>query len=209
MTGLCRASWQRSVDFFASGAPKAAALLLGTLLLASCAGTPAPVVGVASDPYEIAEVDVVIAKNVSYGADMIDGSSPQEYAKRLQVALKKKLSTELVQPKSGKKPARLEVVLDRVSLSSGIGRALLKTESQIGGYVPLADKRTKAVIGRLDQLYVDDDSLRVYGGGGGAAGGILAIGALAANAVQSGDESRIGSVVDPFTAQVKAWLGRP
>jgi hypothetical protein len=26
---------------------------------------PAPVAGVASDPYEIAEVDVVIAKNVS------------------------------------------------------------------------------------------------------------------------------------------------
>jgi hypothetical protein len=103
----------------------------------------------------------------------------------------------------------LKVVLDRVSLSSGIGRALLKTESQIGGYVTLTGKRTKTVIGRLDQLYVDDDSLRGYGGGGGTAGGILAIGALAANAVQSGDESRIGSVVDPFTAQVKAWLGRP
>ncbi len=157
MTDFCRASWQGSADIFALRALKAAAALLGTLLLASCAGTPGPVVGVASDPYEIAEVDVVIAKNVSYGADMIDGSSPQEYAKRLQVALKHKLSAELVQPKSRKKAAKLEVVLDRVSLSSGIGRALLKTESQIGGYVTLTDKRTKTVIGRLDQLYVDDE----------------------------------------------------
>jgi hypothetical protein len=184
-------------------------VLLGALLLASCAGTMAPTVGLAGDPYEIAEVDVVIAKDVNYGADMIDGSSPQDYAKRLKVALKQKLSAELVQPKSGKKAARLEVVLDRVSLSSGIGRALLKTESQIGGYVTLTDKRTKTVVARLDQLYVDDDSLRVYGGGSGGAGAILAMGALAANVVQSGDEDRIASVVNPFTTQVKAWLGRP
>jgi hypothetical protein len=209
MTVFCRASLQRSADLFVSRALKTAAVLLGALLLASCAGTPGPAVGIAGDPYEIAEVDVVIAKNVSYGADMIDGSSPQEYAKKLQVALKQRLSAELVQPKSGKKPAKLEVVLDRVSLSSGIGRALLKTESQIGGYVTLSDKRSKAIIARLDQLYVDDDSLRVYGGGSGGAGAILAMGALAANVVQSGDDTRINSVVDPFTKQVKAWLGKP
>jgi hypothetical protein len=210
MTIHSRASWQRSADFFASRTLKAAAVLLGALLLASCAGTPAPVVGIAGDPYEITEVDVVIAKDVSYGADMIDGSSPQEYAKRLQVALKQRLSAELVRrPKSGKKPAKLVAVLDRVSLSSGIGRALLKSGSQIGGYVTLTDKRSKMVIARLDQLYVDDDSLRVYGGGSGSAGAILAFGALAANVVQSGDDSRIASVVDPFTAQIKAWLGRP
>ncbi len=209
MTVFYRASWRRSADILAPRALKAAAVLLGALLLASCAGTPAPVVGIAGDPYEIAEVDVVIAKDVNYGADMIDGSSPQEYAKRLRLALKRRLSAELVQRKPGKKQAKLEVVLDKISLSSGVGRALLKSESQIGGYVTLSDKRTRAVIATLDPLYVNDDSLRVYGGGSGSAGAILAFGALAANVVQSGDDSRISSVVDPFTARIKAWLGKP
>ena len=140
---------------------------------------------------------------------MIDGTPPQEFAKKLQVALKQRLAAELVRPKSPKRQARLEVVLDQVDMSSGIGRALLKSESKIGGYAFLTDKRTKAQIARLDALYVDDDSMRVYGGGGGNIGTVLALGALAANAAQSGDNTRIDSVVGPFTTQLKAWLGRP
>jgi hypothetical protein len=203
------ASWHRSAGSFASWSLKAA-VLLGALLLASCAGTvaEAPQVPLIAEPFDITEVDVILSKSVNYGVEMIDGSSSKEFAQKVQVALKQKLTAELVQPKTQRKQIRLEVVLDRVDLSSGIGRAVLKSESNIGGFVTLIDKRTKNALARRD-LYTGDDSTRFYGGGDGKLGGVFALGALAANAAQSGDDTRIASVVDPFTARVKAWLGRP
>jgi hypothetical protein len=183
-------------------------VLLGALLLASCAGTvaeaPAPLI---AEPYDITEVDVILSKSIAYGAEMIDGSSQKEFAEKVRASLKQKLTADLVQPKSSRKPIRLEVVLDRVDLSSGIGRAVLKSESNIGGFISLIDKRTKTALARRN-LFTGDDSTRFYGGGSGNLGGVFALGALAANAAQSGDDTRIASVVDPFTSMVKAWLGR-
>jgi hypothetical protein len=224
MTGLVRASWLRSVTICASrfsktswqnlrGAPRAAAanlaLLLGALLLASCAGTvaEAPPVPLIAEPYDIVEVDVILSKSINYGVEMIDGSSPQEFAKKVQASLKQKLTADLIQPKSQRKQVKLEVILDRVDLSSGIGRAVLKSESNIGGFATLIDKRTKNALARRE-FFTGDDSTRFYGGGNGNLGGVFALGALAANAAQSGDDTRIASVVDPFMARVKAWLGR-
>jgi hypothetical protein len=220
MIELVRASWQRAGSFCASvflkfagwNAPRAlvpvAAALTGALLLASCAGTPVTV-GVAGDPYEIVEVDVINAKNVDYGAELADGSSPQELGRKVQAALKHKLTAELARPKTQKMPAKLEVVLDKLSLSSAFERAVLKSDSRIGGSLILVDKRTKHVISKQEQRYIDDDSIKAYGGGTGVAGGLLALGALAVNAAQSSDEERIAAVVNPFTAMVKTWLGRP
>jgi hypothetical protein len=224
MASLGLASWQRSVKLCASWFSKASwqslrrarrapanfAVLLGALLLASCATTvaEAPPVPLIAEPYDIAEVDVILSKSIAYGAEMIDGSSQKEFAEKVRASLKQKLTADLVQPKSSRKPIRLEVVLDRVDLSSGIGRAVLKSESNIGGFVSLIDKRTKTALARRN-LFTGDDSTRFYGGGDGKLGGIFALGALAANAAQSGDDTRIASVVDPFTSMVKAWLGRP
>jgi hypothetical protein len=222
MASLGRASWQRSVKFCASWfsrtswqslrvgqrAPANFAVLLGALLLASCAGTtaeaPPPLI---AEPYDIAEVDVILSKSITYGVEMIDGSSQQEFAEKVRASLKQKLTADLVQPKSSRKAIRLEVVLDRVDLSSGIGRAVLKSQSNIGGFVSLIDKRTKTALARRN-LFTGDDSTRFYGGGSGSLGGVFALGALAANAAQSGDDTRIASVVDPFTSMIKAWLGR-
>ncbi len=179
--------------------------------MASCATTvaEAPPPPLIAEPYDIVEADVILSKSINYGVEMIDGSSPQDFAKKVQASLKQKLTADLVQPKSStKKPIKLEVILDRVDLSSGIGRAVLKSESNIGGFATLVDKRTKTALARRE-FYTGDDSTRFYGGGDGKMGGIFALGALAANAAQSGDDTRIASVVDPFMARVKAWLGRP
>jgi hypothetical protein len=186
------------------------AAVLGTVLLASCAGTPEPVAGLAADPYDIAEVDVIISKNVNYGTASLDGSSQQELAGKVQAALKQRLTSELVLVKSQKKPARLEVVLDKIDMSSALGRTLLTLQgnSQIGGDLILKDKRTKTVIASRPALYVIDDSTKVSGGGGGGIGAAFAVAAMAANAAQSSDDDRINSVVAPFTARVKLWLGR-
>jgi hypothetical protein len=186
------------------------AAVLGTLLLASCAGTPEPVAGLAAEPYDITEVDVIISKNVNFGVESLDGSSQKELAAKLQAALKQRLTAELVVAKSQKKPARLEVVLDRIDMSSALGRTLmtLHGDSQIGGDLILKDKRTKAVIASRPALYALDDSTKVSGGGGGGVGAALAVAAMAANAAQSSDDDRIKSVVTPFTAKVKIWLGR-
>ncbi len=196
------------------GGPRAAAanltVLLGALLLASCAGTgvaEAPPVPLIAEPYDIVEVDVILSKSINYGVEMIDGSSPKEFAQKVQASLKQKLTADLVQPKSQRKQIKLEVILDRVDLSSGIGRAVLKSQSNIGGFATLIDKRTKNALARRE-FFTGDDSTRFYGGGDGNLGAVFAVGALAANAAQSGDDTRIASVVDPFMARVKAWLGR-
>jgi hypothetical protein len=182
----------------------------GALLLASCTGTPEPVAGIAADPYDIAEVDVIISKNVNYGVTTLDGSSQLELAKKVQVALRQRLTTELVPAKSQKKSARLEVVLDKIDMSSELGRTLLTLDgnSQIGGDLILKDKRTGAVIASRPALYAMDDSTKVSGGGSGGLGAAFAVAAMAANAAQSSDDDRIKSVVTPFTAKVKLWLGR-
>jgi hypothetical protein len=217
MTGHAQASVSGSVIFSLFRSFKTfrklascAAAVTGVLLLASCAGggVPEPSVGVAGDPYAITDVDVVIAKGVYYGADMADGSSPQELAKQVQAALKKRLTEDLVHTKTSKMPARLEVVLDAVNMSSALGRTMLKSDSKVGGHLALVDKRTKKVISRYDQFYITDDSIKVYGSGSGTAGGIAVIAALAVNAAQSSDEDRIASVVGPFALGVKRWLGR-
>jgi len=184
--------------------------VLGALLLASCAGTPEPVAGLAADPYDIAEVDVHISKNVNYGAASLDGSSQQELAKKVQTALKQRLTAELVPAKSQKKPARLEVILDKINMSSALGRTLLTLDgtSQIGGDLILKDRRTGTIIASRPALYAVDDSTKVSGGGSGGIGAAFAVAAMAANAAQSSDEDRINSVIDPFTAKVKLWLGR-
>jgi hypothetical protein len=186
------------------------AAVAGAFLLASCAGTPEPVAGVAADPYDIGEVDVIISKNVAYGVASLDGTSQQELAKKVQSALKQRLAMELVTPKSRKKLARLEVVLDKIDMSSALGRTLLTLQgnSQIGGDLILKDKRTGAVIASRPALYVLDDSTKVSGGGSGGVGAALAVAAMAANAAQSSDEDRVNSVVNPFTMRVKIWLGR-
>ena len=196
--------WNRPGGF----APLAA--VLGALLLTSCAGMPEPVAGSAADPYDIAEVDVIISKNVNFGVASLDGSSQQELAKKVQAALKQRLTAEVVPPKSPKKPARLEVVLDKVNMSSALGRTLLTLNgnSQIGGDLILKDKRTGTVIASRPALYADDDSAKVSGGGSGGIGAAFAVAAMAANAAQSSDDDRISSVVTPFTAKVKLWLGR-
>ena len=72
------------------------AAVLGALLLTSCAGMPEPVAGTAADPYDIAEVDVIISKNVSFGVASLDGSSQEELAKKVQAALKQRLTVEVV-----------------------------------------------------------------------------------------------------------------
>lgn len=211
MTGLGKSSIQRSAFLHVSRNSRLASLaavVLGALLLASCGGAPEPVVGVAGNPYTITEVDVIITKNVVYGAEMADGSSPQELGRQVQAAMKRKLTAELVEPRTSKMPARLEVVLDHLDMSSALGRTLLKRDSMVGGSLVLVDKRTRAVIARRDGYYINDDSIKAWGGGTGTAGGIAAIGALMFNAAQSSDESRIASVVDPFTAGVMRWLGR-
>ena len=176
------------------------AVMLGALLLASCAGTvaEAPPVPLIAEPYDIAEVDVILSKSIVYGAEMIDGSSQKEFAEKVRVSLKQKLTADLVQPKSSRKAIRLEVVLDRVDLSSGIGRAVLKSESNIGGFVSLIDKRTKTALARRN-FSAGDNSTRFYGGGSGNLGGVFALGALAANAAQSGDD----------TASPRSWTLLP
>ncbi len=168
MASLGRASWQRSVKLCASWfsktswqslrgrrAPANFAVLLSALLLASCATTvaEAPPVPLIAEPYDIAEVDVILSKSIAYGAEMIDGSSQKEFAERVRASLKQKLTADLVQPKSSRKPIRLEVVLDKVDLSSGIGRAVLKSESNIGGFVSLIDKRTKTALARRKSFH--------------------------------------------------------
>ena len=82
------------------GAPANFAVLLGALLLASCAGTvaEAPPVPLIAEPYDIAEVDVILSKSITYGAEMIDGSSQKEFAEKVRVSLKQKLTADLVQP---------------------------------------------------------------------------------------------------------------
>ncbi len=189
-------------------APVVAAL--GTLLLVSCAGTPEPVAGVAADPYDIADVEVTLSKNVNYGVASLDGSSQQELARKVAMALKQRLAQELVVPKSTKKAARLEVVLDRVNMSSALGRTLLTLggNSEIGGDLILKDKRTGAIIASRPAVYASDDSTKANGGGSGGVGAALAVAAMATNAAQSTDDDRINSVVGPFTARVKIWLGR-
>jgi hypothetical protein len=168
------------------------------------------VAGLAADPYDIAEVDVRISKNVNYGVASLDGSSQQELAKKVQAALKQRLTAELVPVKSLKKPARLEVVLDKIDMSSAMGRTLLTLNgnSQIGGDLILKDKRTGTIIASRPALYATDDSTKVSGGGGGGVGAAFAVAAMAANAAQSSDEDRINSVVTPLAARVKLWLGR-
>jgi hypothetical protein len=193
--------------------PRGCALLcaaLGALLLASCAGIPEPVAGLAADPYDVVEVNVLISKNVNYGAESLDGSSQQELANKIQAALKQRLAAEVVPVKSQKKPARLEVVLNKIDMSSALGRSLLTLggNSQIGGDLVLKDKRTGAVIASRPALYADDDSVKVRGGGSGAAALAVAAVAITANAVQSSDDDRINSVVTPFTAKVRLWLGQ-
>jgi hypothetical protein len=168
------------------------------------------VAGLAADPYDIAEVDVIISKNVNYGVASLDGSSLQELAKKVQVSLKQRLAAELVAVKSQKKPARLEVVLDKINMSSELGRTLLTLNgsSQIGGDLILRDKRTGTIIASRPAVYAVDDSTKVSGGGSGGIGAAFAVAAIAANAAQSSDDDRIKSVVTPFTAKVKLWLGR-
>lgn len=186
------------------------AVVLGALLLASCAGMPEPVAGLAADPYDIAEADVIISKNVNYGVASLDGSSQQELARKVQAALKQRLTAELVPVKSQRKAARLEVVLDKINMSSALGRTMLTLNgsSQIGGDLILKDKRTGTIIASRPALYADDDSTKVSGGGSGGIGTAFAVAAMAANAAQSSDDDRIKSVVTPFTAKVKLWLGR-
>jgi hypothetical protein len=195
---------------FLRGGVHASALMLCTLLLASCGAVQAPpVAGVAANPYEITEVEVTISKTAVYGAEMVDGSSPQELGKKIQAALKRKLTAELAQPKTKKIPARLVVELKQLDMSSGVGRALMNSTSQIGGDVTLLEKRTKNVIARQENLGTGDNSLYASGGGDGKAGTAMSIAALAINVAQSGEEDRIASVVNPFAAQIKAWLGQP
>ncbi len=186
--------------------------MAGSLLLASCTGggTPEPLAGPAAEPYDIAHVDVIISKNVSYGMTQLDGTSQQELANKLAAALKLRLTQELVPAKSIKKPAKLEVVLDKINMSSALGRTLLTLEgnSYLGGDLILKDKRTGVIIASRPAVYVTDDSMKVSGGGSGTLGAVATIGALAANAAQSSDEERINSVVSPFAVRVKIWLGR-
>ena len=157
---------------------------LGTLLLTSCAGVPEPSAGVAAEPYDIAEVDVIISKNVNYGVASLDGSSQQELGKQVQAALKQRLTAELVPAKSQKRPARLEVVLDKINMSSALGRTLLTLNgnSQIGGDLILKDKRTGTIIASRPAVYADDDSTKVSGGGSGGIGAAFTVVAMAANA---------------------------
>ena len=124
--------------------------------------------------------------------------------------MKLRLTQELVPAKSIKKPAKLEVVLDKINMSSALGRTLLTLEgnSYLGGDLILKDKRTGVIIASRPAVYVTDDSMKVSGGGSGTLGAVATIGALAANAAQSSDEERINSVVSPFAVRVKIWLGR-
>lgn len=173
-------------------------------------GTPEPVAGPAFEPYDITQVDVTISKNVTYGVAQLDGTSQQDLANKLAAALKLRLTQELVLAKSTRKSAKLEVVLDKVNMSSALGRTLLTLEgnSQIGGDLTLKDKRTGAIIASRPAVYIDDDFTKASGGGRGALGAVATIGAMAVNASQSSDEERINSVVGPFTSKVKVWLGR-
>ena len=134
-----------------------------------------------AEPYDIAEVDVILSKSIVYGAEMIDGSSQKEFAEKVRVSLKQKLTADLVQPKSRESLSGSKLFWTGFDLSSGIGRAVLKSESNIGGFVSLIDKRTKTALARRN-LFTGDDFTRFYGGGDGKLGGIFALGALAANA---------------------------
>ncbi len=179
-------------------------IIIGILFITGCASKgPAPTIGLVGKSYAINTVQVVKSENISYGRPSATGESQEPLVQKVIQSLQTNLEKEVLDRKQGK-PAILRVYLNRVDLSSGAGRALLKSDSTLSGNVLLLDGHTKQIVAERSNIIVRDNSNKNRLDINGVPIGSLF--ALADNISQSSEEKRIASVVAPFIGETKYWL---
>ncbi len=175
-----------------------AGLLVAVLLLAGCASTPS---GVRSQlvEYRIDKVTASLADTIDMGAfQRIDNEEDRDFVERVRAAVEITARDAVRSSLNGANPANVDIVLTRIDVASGVGRAVLGKDSSITAIVEVKDASSGAVLAQ-GPVFGRDRSAPI----GGNIGGLIKLFADVSDAVV-GD--RVSAVAHDFSDNLKTWI---
>ena len=174
------------------------AICLPVLLLMGCAAKTAGV-SFLVEGYGPGKVEVSVHENPETGAfSRIDNLTDEEFAAEVIAATEAKLGEALSVALTGVKPLNLVVVIDKMDIASGIGRALGGNNSFMAGQVALVDAATNEAIA-VKYFDVKENNVSFDGN----LGFLIQI---TKNIAESVASSRVETIVEVFAEEVSEWL---
>lgn len=169
------------------------------LALAGCANDSMFHAGPAARDYAIDSIDVAVAPDARFSPFSLDGLSEAEQGELAKREIKKALSERMKNRKSGKKKARIEVVLRFIDVASSAGRVLHGNNSEIGAEVRLIDTKTRKIVASHPNIRAVDLGMT----GVGPAAAILALTVNIATA-----DGTYAKVAEIWAGAFERWLGQ-
>lgn len=170
------------------------------LLFSACASKSLPMVGERGREYQIATVEVRLAQDLKLDPfPQLDGESKESLVQRATKRLKEVVYGEVKGTLRGDKPARLEVTIDTLNISSGIGQILAQSNSFLGGRVKLLDDKTDEIIAENTIIAKQGTNIQ---------GNVGVLIALAVNTASIAKSDRVDAIASVFADHTKEWLQR-
>ena len=148
--------------------------------------------------YRIASVEVSFYDEVDLGSifgvaiPRLDLETDEEFAERVAGTLEATLQEQLKDSLPGQRPIDLRVRIETMQISSGVGRALLGSSSELTGSVALVEPATDETVAGT----VITAREKAMGGN---------IGVLVNMAVAA-TSSRVDKIVERFSGEIEKWL---
>ena len=153
--------------------------------------------------YFAENVSVMQSKDFSTGIPALGSEDKQALADRVTEDLRSAITTDMKYSLVGKKPARVEVIMNSISISTSAGRVLVGSSSEIKGKVQIIDSETNRIVA-MTEIIAEDRAAH----NGTTVNGIP-VGAIASfieNKNASGYETRVTRARDAFLTELRKWL---
>ena len=144
-------------------------------------------------------MDVTISEDAYTGVfEHMDDLDEVEFAAEVETKLEAALTEVISSSFSGAMPARLLVHVDEMAIASGVGRALLGSESFIGAQVSIVDVDTNVTI--AERHFREREKDVSFGGNLGA------LIEITKNVADAATNDRVDVAAQEFAETVKGWL---
>ena len=192
-------------------------VLLTSLTLAGCSAR-APYVGARETVagYQVRDVSVTLEIEVEDGwgwLPRLDLEDDDAFNQRVAGSLEEILEQQVESSLPGTTPADILIVLDRITIASGVARTLgvgaaLPSDSELGGTVQVVDASSGLVVAatRIAAETSSQDGFNLPGLRAGSFSISSAVASLISRAVKSALSDEVQTIVQRFGERLKLWL---
>lgn len=174
-------------------------VLLMAVFLSGCATSKPTGVNDRLQDYRVNDVSVSFADKIDLGVfERLDNEDDKDFVERVGESIEKTVHESVMDSLGGTKPADIAITLTEVDVASGVGRALLGSDSSITGIVEIVDANSRDVLAERT-IKGEDKSTNM----GGNVGGLIS---LVSNITDSATTDRIAAVVGDFSNKLRDWI---